>query len=500
MELSTLPGIKLIGAAILILYFLCLVILFLYSLTQFRLARSFVRTVKKPKQTPPKLSHFPHVTVQLPLYNELYVVERLLKSIVALDYPKNKLEIQVLDDSTDESLELTHRIVTEYQKEGFAITHLTRSHREGFKAGALKEGLKTATGEFIVVFDADFIPPPDWLIKTIPHFNDPTVGVVQTRWGHLNKSYSVWTEVQAFALDAHFLLEQVGRNQRGYFINFNGTAGVWRKKCILDSGNWEADTLTEDLDLSYRAQLKQWKFIYLKDVVSPAELPITLNAIRSQQFRWNKGGAENFRKLIHKVLRSKSISLEVKYNAFFHLLNSTMFLFVSLLALLSVPIVAIKSALPEWRPLFYIGSIFIVTTLLFFGSYWQVHRYQYGSGFSSFLHYCKRFILFYSLVMGFSIHNAIAVLEGLLGKKSPFVRTPKFNVEQTRKKGNNNKYRTSKRSKFTFIELGLSLYFLLGLSSAFWVGPTLEMGMLPFHLLLFFGFSSITYFGFKSQS
>ena len=500
MGITVVLSIKLIGAGILSLYFLCLIILFLYSLTQLRLARSFVSSAKTPNVKTPELTYFPKVTIQLPLYNELYVVERLLKSIIALEYPKNKLQIQVLDDSTDESLELTQRIVTEYQNSGFEILHLTRTHREGFKAGALKEGLKTASGEFIVIFDADFIPPYDWLLKTIPHFNDPEVGVVQTRWGHLNKSYSIWTEVQAFALDAHFLLEQVGRNQRGYFINFNGTAGVWRKKCIISSGNWESDTLTEDLDLSYRAQLQQWKFIYLKDVVSPAELPITLNAIRSQQFRWNKGGAENFRKLIRKVLRAKSISFEVKYNAFFHLLNSSMFLFVSLLALLSVPIVGLKSALPEWRPLFYMGSIFIVTTFIFFGSYWQVHRYQYGSGFYSFLHYCKRFILFYSLVMGFSIHNAIAVLEGFLGKKSPFIRTPKFNVEQTEKNGLSNKYRTSKLTKFTFIELGLSLYFLLGLSSAFWLGPTLEMGMFPFHLLLFFGFGSITYFGFKSHS
>ena len=293
---------------ILILYGLSLILIFIYSLTQLNLLHSFLKyQQKESKETPLRIQkNWPSVTVQLPLYNELYVVERLLSCITALDYPKDKLQIQVLDDSTDESLALTKTLVQQYQKKGYPIEHLHRKHREGYKAGALKEGLNTASGDFIAVFDADFLPESNWLRQTLPAFQNPEVGVVQTRWGHRNQAYSVWTSVQAFALDAHFLLEQIGRNQQKYFINFNGTAGIWRKTCILDAGNWEADTLTEDLDLSYRAQLKSWKFVYLDKVVTPAELPISLSAIRSQQFRWNKGGAENFRKMIKKVIRSRN--------------------------------------------------------------------------------------------------------------------------------------------------------------------------------------------------
>ena len=264
--------------------------------------RYYLRYENKKINTPDPLPSLPKtlpkITIQLPLYNELYVVERLLECISKIEYPKNKLQIQVLDDSTDESLELSKRLVLKHQKNKIPVELITRKDRKGFKAGALKHGLETATGDFIAIFDADFLPQSDWLLKTIPHFKNPNTGVVQTRWGHLNRDFSVLTEIQAFALDAHFLLEQVGRNQQNHFINFNGTAGIWRKECILDAGNWEGDTLTEDLDLSYRAQLKKWKFQYLDDVVTPAELPVTLSAIRSQQFRWNKGGAENFRKMI----------------------------------------------------------------------------------------------------------------------------------------------------------------------------------------------------------
>lgn len=483
------------------LYTLSLILILIYSLTQLNMLRYFLRYQKKNKAAVTLFAEdqLPKVTIQLPLYNELYVVERLLKCITALNYPLEKLQIQVLDDSTDESLTLTQKLVKSYKAKNITIEHLHRTKREGFKAGALKEGLKSATGEFIAIFDADFLPESDWLLKTVPHFSDAKVGVVQTRWGHLNKDYSVWTRVQAFALDAHFLLEQIGRNQQQHFINFNGTAGIWRKSCIIDAGNWEGDTLTEDLDLSYRAQLKQWKFVYLDDVVTPAELPVTLEAIRSQQFRWNKGGAENFRKMIQRVLFSKQLSTGVKFNAFVHLLNSSMFLCVMLVAILSIPILFIKVQIPELSLFFNLGSLFILSTLIFFICYWFVHQHIYGKGLSSFFNYTKHFFLFYTLVMGFSIHNAIAVLEGHFGKKSPFIRTPKYNINATNTDLNKTKYQPKKRSRFTYLEMGFAVYFLFGIYAAFFGATSGDFGLFPFHILLFIGFSSISIFGMKQK-
>jgi len=278
-----------VETTIIIIYSVALLLIFLYALAQLNLLFNYISAQKKETTTQTfNLSNreeIPHVTIQLPVYNELYVMERLLNNIVEIDYPKDKLEIQVLDDSTDETIETTAAQITVLKSKGHNIFHICRTNREGFKAGALKEGLKIAKGEFIAIFDADFLPQKNWLKQTIPYFKDENIGVVQTRWGHLNRNYSVLTRIQAFALDAHFTLEQVGRNSKGHFINFNGTAGVWRKACIIDAGNWEGDTLTEDLDLSYRAQLKNWKFKYLEDVETPAELPVVISAARSQQFR-----------------------------------------------------------------------------------------------------------------------------------------------------------------------------------------------------------------------
>ena len=281
--------------AILFIFGFLMFIVFLYSLSLLHLLINFLKS-RRQKDTSQKWdfsdpSQIPFVTIQLPLYNDKPVVERLLRNIAEMDYPHEKLEVQVLDDSTDDSAALTARIVSELQTTGFPIQHITRMHRKGFKAGALKAGLETAKGEFIAIFDSDFVPNSDWLKKTVPYFRNEKLGVVQTRWGHLNANYSLLTKLQAFLLDYHFILEQTGRNFGNHFINFNGTAGVWRKSCILDAGNWEGDTLTEDLDLSYRAQLQGWEFKYLKDVETPAELPITIAAARSQQFRWNKGAA-----------------------------------------------------------------------------------------------------------------------------------------------------------------------------------------------------------------
>ena len=478
------------------IYSVALLLIFFYSLTQANLLWHYVKS-QKITLTPDvwninKLDELPKVTVQLPLYNELYVVERLLDAIKKLKYPKELLQIQVLDDSTDESLALTKKIITTLRSDGIPIELVTRPTREGFKAGALKYGLDSATGEFIAIFDADFIPQPDWLLLTVPYFKDNKVGVVQTRWGHLNKDYSVLTKVQAFALDAHFTLEQVGRNVQNHFINFNGTAGLWRKECIFDAGNWEGDTLTEDLDLSYRAQLKHWKFKYLENVITPAELPVVISAIRSQQFRWNKGGAENFQKMIGRVWGAKDIPLATKIQATLHLLNSSMFLNVFIVAILSIPMLYIKATWGHLSWYFNLSAFFIVSTLIFFVCYWFIHKKEHGSGFKSFFFYCKRFLQFYTIAMGFSVHNSIAVLEGHARKRSAFIRTPKFNIQNLNDSWKGNKYLPKKVSFNTIIEGLFTLYFLFGMWSAFTVGEEGDFGLFPFHLLLFIGFGFVT--------
>jgi cellulose synthase/poly-beta-1,6-N-acetylglucosamine synthase-like glycosyltransferase len=329
------------------IYSISLILIFLYALAQLNLLFNYLSAQKKEDNSPQfdlsKSEEVPFVTIQLPVFNEMYVMERLLENIVKLKYPKEKLEIQVLDDSTDESVETTALQIKKLQEQGIDIQHICRTNRQGFKAGALKEGLKTTKGEIIAIFDADFLPEEDWLLKTVPYFKDEKIGVVQTRWGHINRNYSTLTKIQAFALDAHFTLEQVGRNSKGHFINFNGTAGLWRKECIYDAGNWEGDTLTEDLDLSYRAQLKKWEFKYLENVETPAELPVIISAARSQQFRWNKGGAENFQKMTKRVLKAKELPLKTKIHSVLHLLNSSMFLNVFIVAILSIPMLYIKN-------------------------------------------------------------------------------------------------------------------------------------------------------------
>lgn len=487
-----------IGATIIIiLYLLALILIFLYSLAQFNLLLNYLKEKKKQKQPItfhfPDTSKIPYVTIQLPIFNEMYVVERLLNKIAQLDYPKDKLEIQVLDDSTDESVETTAKQIVELQQTGLNILHIRREIRTGFKAGALKEGLKSAKGEFIAIFDADFLPQPDWLKKTIPYFSHDAVGVVQTRWGHINENYSLLTKIQAFALDAHFSLEQVGRNSNGHFINFNGTAGVWRKKCIIDAGNWEGDTLTEDLDLSYRAQLKKWKFVYLEDVATPAELPVVISAARSQQFRWNKGGAENFQKMKIKVLKSKEMDAKTKLHAFFHLLNSTMFLNVFIVSVLSVPILIIKNHHPELTPLFYVMGFFFTSTIIFFTCYWVAYKQNHGGGgVKNFIKFSGLFVAFISIALGFSWQNTVAVLEGHLGKSSDFIRTPKFNINSLTDSWKGKKYLKPTFSFNTIIEGILMLYFTFGLVSAFFVrNGNGDFSLFIFHLMLVIGFGYV---------
>ena len=357
-----------------------------------------------------------------------------------------------------------------------------------------------AKGEYIAIFDADFLPQTDWLKRTIPFFKDEAVGVVQTRWGHINRDYSVLTRIQAFALDAHFTLEQVGRNSKGHFINFNGTAGVWRKTCIIDAGNWEGDTLTEDLDLSYRAQLKDWKFKYLEDVETPAELPVAISAARSQQFRWNKGGAENFQKMMWRVLKSKNISAKTKLHSLLHLLNSTMFLNILIVGILSIPMLYIKNEYAHLKMYFYVMSFFVVSTLIFFICYWFMYKKSHGSSLKSFVQYIVLFFTFFSIAMGFSLQNSIAVLEGHFGKRSDFVRTPKFNINALTDTWKTNKYLKKNISANVIFEGILVVYFGFGMYSAFIVGDQGgDFGLFPFHLMLFLGFGFVFFKSISSK-
>ncbi|MBZ9632399.1 glycosyltransferase family 2 protein [Salegentibacter sp. LM13S] len=480
--------------AIIIIYTLALLLIFFYSISQLQLLLNYLKAKKEvdisEKFNLDNISEIPFVTIQLPLYNELYVVERLLKNIAKIDYPGEKLEIQVLDDSTDESVEKIEILVAQLQKNGLDIKHITRKDRSGFKAGALKEGLKIAKGELIAIFDSDFLPKQDWLLQTVPYFKDPEIGVVQTRWGHINRNYSLLTKIQAFALDFHFILEQTGRNFGRHFINFNGTAGIWRKECILDSGNWSGDTLTEDLDLSYRAQLKKWKFKYLEDVETPAELPVAISAARSQQFRWNKGAAENFRKNFKKLVKDKSVSLSTKFHAFFHLLNSSMFLVILVLAVLSIPVLFIKNNNPQFNWYFNLVAFFLVSTVIFLFCYYAAYAKIHGKSFKSFLNFIGMFFTFFSVAMGFSVHNSLAVLEGHFGKKSAFIRTPKFNVDSLKDSWKNNIYIQQKFSLSIGVEFALWLYFGFGLYSAFMLN---DFSLAIFHLMLFIGFGFVVF-------
>ncbi|HIC32129.1 MAG TPA: glycosyltransferase [Flavobacteriaceae bacterium] len=490
---------------LIVIYSISLILIFMYALAQLNLMFNYLAAQRK-KDKCPKLDfnnpeEVPYVTIQLPVFNELYVMDRLLDNIALLDYPKDKLEIQVLDDSTDETVITTKAHVDKLAATGLDIKHITRTNRQGFKAGALKEGLEIAKGEFIAIFDADFLPDHDWLKKTIPYFKNDKIGVVQTRWAHINRDYSTLTKIQAFALDAHFTLEQVGRNSKGHFINFNGTAGVWRKTCILDAGNWEGDTLTEDLDLSYRAQLKNWEFKYLEDVETPAELPVVISAARSQQFRWNKGGAENFRKMLWRVLTSKNISVKTKLHGILHLLNSTMFLNVLIVGILSIPMLYIKNEYAHLRPYFYIMSFFVMSTIIFFVCYWIMYKRSHGNTFKDFIKYIGMFFTFFSIAMGFSLHNSIAVLEGHIGKRSEFVRTPKFNISSLKDSWKGNKYLRKNISTNVIFEGLLMIYFAFGMYSAFIVGDQGgDFGLFPFHLMLTIGFGFVFFKSLTSKA
>ena len=488
---------KIVMIFILAIYFVASLFLFVYSLTQLTLVWKYI-TKKKIFSISQKIEKTfrPYVTVQLPVYNEMYVVERLIDKVCELDYPLDKLEIQVLDDSTDETQQIIATKVREWKEKGIDIVHIHRTNRKGYKAGALEEALDFAKGEFIAIFDADFLPNKNFLLKTIPHFHKSEVGLVQTRWGHINRDYSLLTRLQAFALDAHFTVEQVGRNSTDGFINFNGTAGVWRKKCIYESGNWSPDTLTEDLDLSYRAQLKDWEFIYLEDVDSPAELPPVMSALKSQQYRWTKGGAETAKKHIPNVIKSNK-SFSTKWHGVMHLMNSSVFVCIVACALLSVPLLSIKQNLPQFQNLFVIASIFLISFFVLASFYLTSVLKIKGKSIASVLEFIFLFPLFLAMSMGLSLHNAIAVIEGYMGKKTSFVRTPKFNIAAADSTYKKNIYSPNKIGWLSFLEGVMAIYFAYGIYKGIQLG---DLGLLPFHFMLFFGYSLIfAYSVFQTQ-
>lgn len=475
---------------ILLIYLLPLLFIFSFSLMQLSLIISYLKG-RKSTQTS-SISHLASkkITIQLPIYNERYVIERLLDAVADFDYPKDKFDVQVLDDSTDESVEIVAQKIAELKLKGVDIEHVRRENRTGFKAGALAYGLAFAKGEFIAIFDADFVPQKDFLKKTIPYFEDNNVGVVQTRWTHLNENYSLLTQLQAFGLDAHFTIEQIGRNAGNHFINFNGTAGVWRKATIEDAGGWQADTLTEDLDLSYRAQIKGWKFVYLPNVESPAELPMVMNAIKSQQYRWTKGAAECSVKNLKRLFSAPKINFSTKMNGFYHLMNSSVFVAVLLLALLSLPVMLISRESEIYQKFFIYTSFFQISWLILGVFYWISFRGKHQNVFE----FVKRFFLFLTFMMGLSLHNSIAVIEGWMGKKTPFVRTPKFNLEAKNTSWKSNLYLNKKIGIATYLEILLCLYLLFTIILELYLQ---EYGLLPFHLMLVVGYLGVIFYTFK---
>jgi cellulose synthase/poly-beta-1,6-N-acetylglucosamine synthase-like glycosyltransferase len=468
------------------LYFSCLGFIFLYSLVQLNLVWAYRKRSKEPALVQEEPSEWPKVTVQLPIYNERYVSERLIDAVTRLDYPADCLEIQVLDDSTDDTSSIISSAVGHYQAEGIRIQHIQRTTREGFKAGALAYGMLQSRGSLLAIFDADFIPPRDFLKRTVPHFIDASVGVVQTRWMHLNEDYNTLTRLQAFGLDAHFTVEQGGRHALGSYINFNGTAGVWRRSCIEDAGGWSSDTLTEDLDLSYRAQLKGWRFVYREDVGAPAELPAAMTALKTQQYRWTKGAAECTMKNLGKVWRKDGLGWSTKVNALFHLMNSFIFISVLLTSLLSIQMLFVK-ARTDWSiSLFAAGSLFLTSMFILAYFYWVSQRRMHpDQGVISFL---SRFFLFLSMSMGLSLHNAIAVLEGYLGRKTPFVRTPKFNIVAGEGSWRNNLYLNKRIGWMPLLEIALSVLFAWAIYQGIGLG---DWGLVPFHFLLMIGFALV---------
>ena len=463
---------------VLALYYLVLSVLALYGLHRLALLAVYFWTRGRNTPRPPDPETWPHVTVQLPVFNERYVATRLIDSVCAFDYPRDRLEIQVLDDSTDDTRERIAQSVEGYRQRGFDITHLHRSERIGYKAGALAAGCDQAKGDFLAVFDADFVPPIDFLRQTVPHFVDPAIGVVQARWEHVNRDYSLLTRAQAIFLDAHFKIEHLARNRAGNFFNFNGTAGIWRRQAIEEAGGWEHDTLTEDLDLSYRAQLVGWKFLFLPDVTAPAELPVDANAFKRQQFRWAKGSIQTARKLLGRVLRSK-LPWKTKLEACIHLTNNSAYLLMIFLSLLVFPAMLLRRDIEP-------QTLLRVDLPLFFGATIAVLLYylvsQKVAGREDKVWRYMPAVL--GLGIGLAVNNARAVIEGLYQHGGVFERTPKYRIEGRRDRWSRKRYR-ARPNLAVLIEGLFAIYFTLSVALA-WM---LEMwSSLPFLYLFLHGY------------
>ncbi|MBN1342199.1 MAG: glycosyltransferase family 2 protein [Phycisphaerae bacterium] len=412
----------------LVVYLVVLALVCVYALHRYQLVHLYYKHRKNTPKLAACFRDLPRVTVQLPMYNEQYVARRVIETTCEIDYPREKIEIQVLDDSTDDTVTIARETVERMRAAGHDVVYIHRDNREGFKAGALEEGLRIAKGEFVCIFDADFIPPPSILRETIDYFTDPKVGMVQARWDHINREHSLLTKTQAILLDGHFVIEHAARNRSGRFMSFNGTAGLWRKTCIADAGGWEHDTLTEDLDLSYRAQMKGWRFLFLPDLVSPAELPPEMQSFKQQQHRWAKGGAQTCKKLLPKILRSR-LPLKIKTEAFFHLTSCTVYLYIVALTMMLYPAMKLRLSLFEEHEVLSNSlfglSLFIIATCSPSAFYMCSQR----EIFRTWADKIKYLPFLMSVGIGISLNNARAAIEGFFGKPGEFVRTPKYGVD-----------------------------------------------------------------------
>jgi cellulose synthase/poly-beta-1,6-N-acetylglucosamine synthase-like glycosyltransferase len=476
-----------LGIALIGIYFLALALLSLYSLYRIYLVYLYFKNKKKIPRPERYFESLPVVTIQLPIYNEMYVVEQLLDTVSKIDYPRHLLEIQVLDGSTDNTQDLAKTKVKELLAKGYDVHYISRDNECGYKAGALIEGLKTAKGEFIAIFDSDFSPSPDFLHKTIHFFTDPHLAVVQTRWGHLNNGHSSLTEAESILLDGHLILEQTARNRSKRFIQFNGSAGIWRKKAIEDAGGWYTDTLTEDLDISYRAQLKGWKFVFLKDVITPGELPPDMNEFKSQQLKWAIGITQVGRKLIKSILKAK-IPLFVKLDIFADLMGYSMHLFLLLIAILMLPFIWC-SVRYDIRPHIILQGIIFSSTMISFCLFYlvsQIEAYNLKNGVNRF---ARHFPMLLILGTGLSINNTWGVLKAIIWNKTECMRTPKFGLHATQNNFSAPKYKNN-RSFLPLVELGMGIYFIYLVLFSVIIG---SWAIIPFELMFLIGFLYVAF-------
>ncbi|MEX2271678.1 MAG: cellulose synthase family protein [Vicinamibacterales bacterium] len=442
-----------LDTGILVLYFFILSILAVYGWHRYYLVYQYMKHRDRVPGPQPLPADLPKVCIQLPIYNEMYVADRLIDACVEMDYPRDLLEIQVLDDSTDETRAIAELAVRRHAARGINIEYLHRTNRSGFKAGALENGLRHTDAPFVAIFDADFIPPADFLACTLGHFSDGKVGMVQARWGHINQDFSLLTKLQSILLDGHFVLEHGGRNRAGCFFNFNGTAGIWRRAVIEDAGGWQHDTLTEDLDLSYRAQLRGWKFVFLPDLVSPAELPVEMNSFKSQQHRWAKGSIQTCRKVLPQILAS-DLPFKVKAEAFFHLTANFNYLLMIALSALMFPAMYVRYSMGWTEMLLVDVPLFAAATFSVANFYTVCQRELYPDWMSR-LRYLP---ILMSVGIGLAVNNSRAVLEALFRKDTEFTRTPKYGIERTGDEWQTKRYHTSMLVQ-PLIEVSLGLYF-----------------------------------------